>query len=630
MSRSEESRMDVGNWEEYIPSSGDGHNAPSFETKDPSTQLGSLESKKISKKKKRNKSIIEDDKKVELSGDSVTTPDIQSPIYQEDNEILSECNPIDVKSLTLDAPHSQKSIGNEGDKQPFYFPDRIDEIEGDYDFLDWDKEIHNQPNQSVSFWSHRSFPTSLTNPIDGEDEGNKIIFSSDKKEISVTTSKGKMIISLEEFFLYQNIFRCIDTESSGRLTSNSLLRFVLDRCGLSRQQLSFINNSVNVIASDVKGISFIQWLVLCRLIAYAQVHKSSAEMEEDFMWKAIACGDIQADFGIGKSLIGDTKIKQLETYRLVGFRVYPENLRSVCKYIIQKSPLSAAMPGSPAQDGNLRVTRRFSDFEYISNVLNRLYHGVVVPPLPPKSWTIMKNVETEANERIDFLKRFIRDLGSHPVLGNTFEVKIFLEGSSVGFEAFQELYNKMIDKFERQNWSDGKSPFSSSNSSIIDQAAKVSTALHSSLTTVAGLMNNVVGMFSFGTAAGSPPVSSTMASFLSASSSSGSSSTSSSSSSSSLSSRTLSSDNKSIDSPMSPDGTLTFDGTVDSSERAFSVIDSCAKLIDSIFKCDSDITNSRTLSFGHLRTVSLLIFAGLSYLAAYVTNHFFQYCRPSI
>ena len=37
-----------------------------------------------------------------------------------------------------------------------------------------------------------------------------------------------------------------------------------------------------------------------------------------------------------------------------------------------------------------KVVRRYSDFELLACVLQKMYRGVVVPPLPPKAWGFSK------------------------------------------------------------------------------------------------------------------------------------------------------------------------------------------------------------------------------------------------
>jgi hypothetical protein len=86
--------------------------------------------------------------------------------------------------------------------------------------------------------------------------------------------------------------------------------------------------------------------------------------------------------------------------------------------------------------------RRYSDFEVLVCVLQRLYKGIILPPLPPKTWLTQLQQQTLpsqlfAVQRQAELQLFLSAMLAHPVMRHSFELVMFLRTSRVGLNSFR-------------------------------------------------------------------------------------------------------------------------------------------------------------------------------------------------
>lgn len=86
--------------------------------------------------------------------------------------------------------------------------------------------------------------------------------------------------------------------------------------------------------------------------------------------------------------------------------------------------------------------RRYSDFEVLVCVLQRLYKGIILPPLPPKTWLTQLQQQTLpsqlfAVQRQAELQLFLSAMLVHPVMRHSFELVMFLRTSRVGLNSFR-------------------------------------------------------------------------------------------------------------------------------------------------------------------------------------------------
>jgi PX domain len=92
--------------------------------------------------------------------------------------------------------------------------------------------------------------------------------------------------------------------------------------------------------------------------------------------------------------------------------------------------------------GQFESQRRYSDFEALVSVLQRLYRGVILPPLPPKTWLTQLQQQTQsaqlfAVQRMAELQLFLSALLAHPLMRHSFEIAMFLRASKAGLNSFR-------------------------------------------------------------------------------------------------------------------------------------------------------------------------------------------------
>jgi hypothetical protein len=115
------------------------------------------------------------------------------------------------------------------------------------------------------------------------EDSNRLRYSANGKDVILRTRIGDLNFTSDEFTFYQHLFKIADINNTGRLTpSDSHLGSLLNRTRLSATALdhilSHVNGKAHFEGNEVQGLSFSQWLVLCKLIAYIQ-QKSSASLE---------------------------------------------------------------------------------------------------------------------------------------------------------------------------------------------------------------------------------------------------------------------------------------------------------------------------------------------------------------
>lgn len=86
--------------------------------------------------------------------------------------------------------------------------------------------------------------------------------------------------------------------------------------------------------------------------------------------------------------------------------------------------------------------RRYSDFEILIIVLQKLYKGVILPPLPPKTWASQLQQQTQpsqvfAHQRQNEIQLFLNSILVHPILKYSYELRVFLICSKTGLSSFK-------------------------------------------------------------------------------------------------------------------------------------------------------------------------------------------------
>lgn len=224
-------------------------------------------------------------------------------------------------------------------------------------------------------------------------------------------------------------------------------------------------------------LSFPQWLMLCKMIAYCQ---ETNRQPSEKLFKSLHVTNIKltlVDFSLGKIppifSLGEFYIHF--SSNLLGWQVYGEDFsHQHVKYrISSRCALFQSLPfqvvadqlslqhialsdsssnGSQDSRGSLGddsftilVERRYSEFEAFCHIMLKFYKGFVIPPLPMKSWTSSNTAERLLKQRSIEFQMFLDDLTSHPQLQRSFELICFLICSTNGFKSFVDLYHHIID-----------------------------------------------------------------------------------------------------------------------------------------------------------------------------------------
>lgn len=170
--------------------------------------------------------------------------------------------------------------------------------------------------------------------------------------------------------------------------------------------------------------------------------------------------------GISKTTFKGGDIDDHFDASIVGWEMYEESYQNVhVKFkIISSTSLSAtSYDGITVANGSgdnnhnsitykTEVMRRYSDFELLVLLLQRLYKGVIIPPLPVKHYSLQHS-DANINLRSRELQMFINSITNHPILRHTYELKAFLEASSRGFKAYKEMFKKFhIDTIDSNQY----------------------------------------------------------------------------------------------------------------------------------------------------------------------------------
>ncbi|KYQ93640.1 Phox domain-containing protein [Tieghemostelium lacteum] len=96
-------------------------------------------------------------------------------------------------------------------------------------------------------------------------------------------------------------------------------------------------------------------------------------------------------------------------------------------YVIYKVYTKSFLPDHPDYKKESNVTRRYSDFLWLRNVLKETRRGTIIPPIPEKAVINNRNKEFLETRRRE-LEKFLNRVVENEALIHSNELKIFLEG----------------------------------------------------------------------------------------------------------------------------------------------------------------------------------------------------------
>lgn len=342
-----------------------------------------------------------------------------------------------------------------------------------------------------------------------------------------------------EFQLYQHLFKISDSLDIGTISEeNPILCDLLSRTNIPLREIRRIfdyvvaNTNTYRHNSNTERRSHImlnlhRWLILCKIIALAQCPENAGCIDDDLFRRILEVAtpdspstddegpifveipnmDIVQTTPANFSFCSTKYLKQLESkglYQCVisewiicsdeGYQGQHVKFRMVTE--IQNNNI---IDGLTQQDNEFgmesmstfyraETMRRFSDFEAFVNILSKAYKGIVVPPLPPKTWA--PNIsDAFQNQRSKELQLFLAAVTSHPILRQSFELRVFLESSQKGFKAFRDLFPRVVSG----SIGDTVSPASTLSASVSGAASTAVSAISTLWGSVARNVGKVVG-----------------------------------------------------------------------------------------------------------------------------------------
>lgn len=211
-----------------------------------------------------------------------------------------------------------------------------------------------------------------------------------------------------------------------------------------------------------------QWLLLCKNLAYAKKNSnfctkptmqrlvSDFHAEEEsgstldmFLHKVIEKFDIPpatARYSLEQCPV-DIDIVSWEN--IVGSSITESS------YSLYNIRYSTILPHFSLPEGGTR--RRYSDFAFLVQILQRRFRGVLVPPLPPKydhlldtKYLASQNKSDHvAQSRANDLSIFLKHISRHPILSLSLEFMIFLQASTAGFASFRTALKSVTKIHEK-------------------------------------------------------------------------------------------------------------------------------------------------------------------------------------
>ena len=174
------------------------------------------------------------------------------------------------------------------------------------------------------------------------------------------------------------------------------------------------------------------WMVACLLVACAQ-------QEGEPSIKAIANEDYELpDFNLGTDSTYSEGLTLPDGPKTFETNVAkPHTVGSVLnKHTEYAITVKTTMENYPASD--LKINRRYSDFEWLYNRLARTFPGRVIPPIPEKQARNRFDKDFVEGRRLG-LQKFLDEVTRDPAFAVTFDVQVFLTASSEGMSAARSV-----------------------------------------------------------------------------------------------------------------------------------------------------------------------------------------------
>lgn len=208
-----------------------------------------------------------------------------------------------------------------------------------------------------------------------------------------------------------------------------------------------------------------QWLLLCKILAYAKKYSN-------FCAKP-SLADVVSDTEVDAlDMFLDKLVDKYDHVPPPASDLWAERCPLDIDVISWENVVGSSIElGSSYSLYNIRYTttlphfsrkewdahRRFSDFAFLVEVLERRYRGVFIPPLPPKYEHLLdtgyhassNKTDRLAQGRANDLSIFLKYLARHPILSLSLEFMVFLQASSSGFASYRRALKIVMDMHQK-------------------------------------------------------------------------------------------------------------------------------------------------------------------------------------
>lgn len=215
----------------------------------------------------------------------------------------------------------------------------------------------------------------------------------------LSSSIGKIHYTNNEFIYYKLLFEIIDIDDDGRISFKdcsfligrskiprvsspplshcSLLLIVVSFLSLSLSQKTVFRAWGTISKNKNDDIVLEQWVILLKIMSYIQSHNNETTDLERML---------QSSSILQLNLLSSVSPVDISTKRsassldidIIGWKDVGEGLQKHVVYSIRY--ITSLLHFSKLE---WEVTRRYSDFQFLSDRLTR-YEGSLIPPLPPK------------------------------------------------------------------------------------------------------------------------------------------------------------------------------------------------------------------------------------------------------
>ena len=252
-------------------------------------------------------------------------------------------------------------------------------------------------------------------------QSTNLILSLVNSRYILTTPNGRITFKNADFAVYKLYFEAGDLSDEGRMDSNTFFTF-LTRARLEPDKLEQIT-SIIAPKAFCRDLCLELWLVACKLISLAQISEkvdlNNLIDKSDGLPMAIFTWDskelIQKRNFANYSSVNDLRI-DIRNWKILG-----DGLKRHVLYRISYNTDLATFSKKEHE-----TFRRFRDFRFLSDLLEKNYPGYILPYLANHPWLVVLD-DSVAEQRARLLCLYLSSLARHPRLKYSFEVQVKLD-----------------------------------------------------------------------------------------------------------------------------------------------------------------------------------------------------------